>query len=112
MATEWYPSHCACHLALGPDGEPESFITRCDEHQTAAPADIIAENRAMTVARMAVAEKLGIPYEDAPMGFMTSARSARVESDDGTVFAEIVPLTPAQYLDANGKAVSFAIKTG
>lgn len=65
--TTWKPDTCECELLeLGEDGEPIAFIgARCERHQTAEPAEVMAENRAKNVALV----RSGLEPDQAVWGF-------------------------------------------
>jgi hypothetical protein len=106
---EWFPSHCDCRMELGDDGEPTDFIRRCAQHQNSSPSDVIAENRALSLARMAIAQATDTPIEE--VGAAIVRGKAHAEGPNGEV-ADFDPVSLDEYLSLHPNVVSFVTKRG
>lgn len=101
---EWIPTQCGCRLTLdGETGEPISFITRCEVHQTAEPGDIAAENRAMSLCQIALAEYFDVDPGEVMPQIVGDDRHARAQV--GNMVVEFQKVTLAQYLEQHAEAV-------
>jgi hypothetical protein len=99
---EW-TAHCGCRLTCGEDGEPTGFVRRCEAHQEpATPADVAAENRAMSLARKAL-EDSGVPSDDIVTEITGADRHGRAHGLNGET-AEVSKVSLTEYLEAHPHA--------
>jgi hypothetical protein len=106
---EWH-AHCGCWLTVGQDGEPVDFLKRCEAHLDAAPADIAAENRAMSVVRMAVSSIAKIDIGDTWATIDPKTRHATCVSPDGQWSATMAPVSLPEYLAKHAIAETLATR--
>lgn len=90
--TQW-TAHCGCTITCDDaDGEPVEFISRCPIHQSAEPADVAMENRAMSLAREAVAQAAGISPTDVVVTLDQDTRAATATAEGYTATVPKVSL--------------------
>ena len=95
---EW-TAHCGCVMEVrASDGEPTGFVRRCSAHEIAPVEDVAGENRALSVARMALKE-MGVREEDIRVEIVGAERIARATGPHGEV-VEKSRHSLAEYLAA------------
>lgn len=101
---EWI-AHCGCRLTLDDAGEPTDFLRRCEFHPDAEPADIAAENRAMSLATKAISEAAHVDPSEVLVSIVGADRHAHAEGPGG-ISVDFAKVTLAQYLAQHAEAVS------